>query len=70
MANQTVTGRLYVLPTSREFELHQVAAGVLFGQIASDMPADQFARFNGTGALCSCIVGGDPLTLLSVCVAK
>jgi len=66
MTNHQVVGRFYALPAAREFELHPVAAAVLSGRIARDIPADRLALFNGTGVLCSCIVGGDPLTLSSI----
>ena len=64
MENPQVLGRLYVLPVSREFEFHQVAAGVISGRIAQEIPAAHLAQFNGTGTICFCLVGGDPLTLL------
>lgn len=70
MPRETVVGRFYALPTSREFELHPVAAPVISGRIAADMPVADLFPFNGTGKLCSCIVGGNPPTLLAIGPAK
>lgn len=50
-----LTGRLYALPHSRKFELHQEDGRIVCGRIDPVVTFEQIQQFNGKRESCLCV---------------